>query len=80
MTFHRMSNCKVNEINDYSCPACGLLETVKHVKTIHSNSFVETMAMIGYKEDIDTIIITFRGTLNIPNWILNALFITVDYP
>jgi predicted lipase len=65
-------------INAWNCPKCSKypLQNVK----VFSNSTGDIQGFTGYSGSSNAIILSFRGSSNIQNWIINLSFNQVDYP
>lgn len=64
-------------INAWNCPRCSKypLQNVK----VFSNSTGDIQGFTGYLASSNAIILSFRGSSNIQNWIINLSFNQVDY-
>ncbi|ORC89948.1 lipase [Trypanosoma theileri] len=75
--FSKASYCDVPSIDNWSCESCHKL-TSFHVTKVFTNHSYGTLAYMGVSED--RIVISFRGSENIPNWISNMKFGKETYP
>ena len=56
-------------IGNWTCNAC--VEAGFNVTTIATESTWELLAYVGYDPTADAVVVAFRGSSNLPNWILD---------
>lgn len=67
----------VASINAWNCPRCGKYPLL-NVKAF-SNTTGDIQGFTGYSSSLNAIILSFRGSSNIQNWIINLSFNQVAY-
>ncbi|KAI8846322.1 Alpha/Beta hydrolase protein [Chytridium lagenaria] len=78
-SFSAAAYCSKESLLNWNCATCknkasGTVDK-KYVLTI---SFVNCNRYVGYNTKLNTIIVSYRGSQNIQNWIQNLAFIRVD--
>ena len=68
----------VRTIEGWSCKDCKLYN-MEHVK-VFNNPAGDLQCFTGYSSTIKGIVLSWRGSSNIANWITNLSFKQVDYP
>jgi hypothetical protein len=63
--------------SDYRWDDNGYTKSFQLVKEIQQGS---TFGYIGFQSDIEYIIVSFRGTNDVQNWVTNLDFFTTEYP
>lgn len=71
--------CNSDCINNWSCKDTVKVPTLVNVTYIHK-PMTQADGYIGYSPSEDTIVVSFRGTDNIANWIENINFERAPYP
>lgn len=66
--------CQAHHIRDWSCSPCALVQPLEEITVVQDkkNSF---QGLVGYNRERDTVLVAFRGSMDIPNWIDNLTFI-----
>ncbi|ORC84096.1 lipase, partial [Trypanosoma theileri] len=75
--FSKASSCDVPSIGNWSCDSCAMHPSFQ-VKKVFENATEGALAYMGVNED--RIVISFRGSQNIPNWISDLDFKQITYP
>jgi hypothetical protein len=70
--------CDRAAIVNWSCPTCGNVPGLEHVLLSHNES-TGGQGYCGYLPSSNTVIIAFRGSDDIQNWINNLDFFFTDY-
>ena len=70
--------CSNSCLTSWSCKSSSTLPALTNV-TYLSQSITQADGYVGYSSDLNTIIVSFRGSNNIPNWIENLNFEKVPY-
>ena len=73
-----LAYCDDTCLNAWSCKSGTKLPGLKNV-TYLAQSITQATGYLGYSSQLNTIIISFRGSSNIPNWIENLNFEKVPY-
>ena len=63
-----VSYCGDTCLNSWSCKSASKLPGLTNV-TYLSQSITQAEGYLGYSPSLNTIVISFRGSANIPNWI-----------
>jgi hypothetical protein len=78
--YSKVSYCSGDKIQSWSCgPDCDKLPGMRDI-TLHSNSKAGTQGYTGYHPAEKAIIVAFRGSSNIPNWVNNIKAYQRIYP
>ncbi|CUE81955.1 lipase, putative [Bodo saltans] len=72
-------NCNRTSIENWSCETCQNISGMKDVRVFH-NETTGGQAYVGFNEVSNTLVVTFRGSVDIQNWINNLDFFFIDYP
>ncbi|KEG08385.1 lipase [Trypanosoma grayi] len=75
--FSKASYCDVAPLTNWSCASCTADPSFK-VTHVFENATEGTQAYIGVSKD--RIVVSFRGSQNIPNWLANLEFTQTAYP
>jgi predicted lipase len=78
LNFTRSAYC-LDGLQTWNCPTCSqdlLVSDISLVGDYHSNTF----GFLGYSQKLKSIIVSFRGTRNIKNWIQDLEFAKPDFP
>lgn len=69
-----VSYCQAPHIHDWSCQPCGLVPRLEHVQVVmdRKDSF---QGLVGYSARYNAIVVAFRGSMDVTNWIDNMTFI-----
>ncbi len=65
-----------DRINAWNCESCSQF----HLHDTNAFGTFSSQAFTGYSQRLDAIIISFRGSNNIPNWITNINVLKASYP
>lgn len=68
----------IDSIDKWSCPDCAKLK-VDHAKAFYYSS-TNTQGFTGYIPSTNQIIVAFRGSTDIKNWITNLNTVSTSYP
>lgn len=66
-------------LSSWSCDACSYHPNFQ-IQGVYTNSSFDMQAFSGYDPDADQIVVAFRGSSNIKNWIADLTFSKVPYP
>jgi hypothetical protein len=72
--------CPVRKIEKWNCKWCQHNETVKDFETVKVYESDGERVFIGFNKEYEQIVISFRGSSDIPNWIENLQAEQVSYP
>ena len=73
-----LAYCDNTCLNAWSCKSGSKLPGLTNV-TYLAQSITQATGYLGYSSQLNTIIVSFRGSSNIPNWIENLNFEKVPY-
>ena len=76
--FSYASYCEPSNINEWNCKWCNSASTNFQTENVISTNYLQ--AFIGYDNDQDRIVISFRGTHNYEDWIKDLEYKQVAYP
>lgn len=62
--------CSEKSLASWSCQLCKHYPTFTHVATV-TDLLTSTLAFVGFDNTTNTITVSFRGSVNIPNWLTN---------
>ena len=77
--FCKPSSCSASEIRSWTCPSCLYHPGMKDI-TIFENATAATQGYSLYDPTHNWIVLAFRGSHNIENWIEDFIFDLVPYP
>jgi hypothetical protein len=77
--YAKISYCHGSDIRSWTCPACPLHPNFK-VFNVYNNASLESQAYSGYDSTNNEIVVAFRGSQNLINWITDFTFSWIDYP
>ena len=78
--FSGATHCNETSLEQWNCgEACNNLPGTTDVKVVKDGT-ASLYGMTGYNVDEDYIVIAFRGSVDMDNWITNLNFAVVDYP
>lgn len=78
--FCKTAYCDASAISSWSCgPACGFHPNFK-VQGVYHNTTIDSQGYTGYDPSSNSIVVAFRGSSNIPNWLNDLDFIFTEYP
>ena len=69
--------CKESQLEDWSCKWCAYIPDF-NVSTVYVKD--DLQVFIGYDEDGDQIVVSFRGSSNIEDWLDDLDYFKTDYP
>jgi hypothetical protein len=72
-------NCNATEIEDWTCSTCQNISGMTQVRVFH-NETTGGQAYVGFNDVSNTLVVTFRGSVDIQNWINNLDFFFTEYP
>jgi hypothetical protein len=78
LNFTRSAYC-LDGLQNWECSTCSRELEVSDISLVgeyHSDTF----GFVGYSKKLNTIVVSFRGTRNIKNWIQDLKFAKPDYP
>ena len=73
-----LAYCSNTCLTSWSCKSASTLPGLTKV-TYLSQSITQANGYVGYSSNLNTIIVSFRGSSNIPNWIENLNFEKAPY-
>ncbi|KAJ3102867.1 hypothetical protein HDU97_000250 [Phlyctochytrium planicorne] len=76
--FSSASYCSLDAMKAWSCKACQTTAAGNTNVTTFSNDGTGMQGYVGYNAGLNTIVVAFRGSSNIQNWIQNLAFFRVD--
>jgi len=69
--YSKVSYCDASVVKDWSCgPDCRNLPGVKHI-TVHQDNAWGTQGFTAYDSVQNVIVVSFRGSSNLANWVMN---------
>lgn len=74
-----LTHCNRQLLVNWSCKLCPNLTTL-HQITFIDNNLTNTVVLVGYHERLDAILLIFRGTEDVRNWIQDFSYYQVPYP
>ena len=77
--FCKAAYCDASAISSWSCGACSYHPGMQSV-SVFTNSSIESQGFTGYDSNMNAVIVAFRGSSNIPNWISDLNFFKTSYP
>lgn len=72
--------CPSSQIQSWNCSRCQHNSTVSDFQTTSIVTSMDELAYIGFNSEYKQIIVSFRGSTNLKNWIQNLKFIHTLYP
>lgn len=78
--FAKIGYCPASEIGAWDCGESCQYHSGFQVKGVYTNSSIESQGYSGYDPASGRIILAFRGSSNIPNWISDLNFFKTTYP
>jgi len=78
--FAKIGYCPAAEIGAWNCGESCQYHSGFQVKGVYTNSSIESQGYSGYDPNTNTIILAFRGSSNIPNWLSDLNFFKTTYP
>lgn len=80
LQFCKTAYCDAGAISSWSCgPACQFHSQFQ-IQGVYHNASIESQGFSGYDPSMGAIVVAFRGSSNIPNWISDLDFIKTTYP
>ena len=76
--FCKASYCDVSAINTWTCNSCSHKPRFQLYATISNDSW-DMQAFTGYDPDTNRVVVAFRGSYNIPDWIASLTLQMVPY-
>lgn len=77
--YSKTAFCDLPAIEAWTCVTCGNNSGVVDVTTFH-NATTGAQAYTGYNMRTNTIVVAYRGSADIQNWIFNLDFFLIAYP
>ena len=77
--FAKVASCNLDEIKAWTCPACHAASS-NFETTWAYESGVDIQGFVGFDHENKIIVIGFRGSKTLTNWIANLKFARVDSP
>jgi predicted lipase len=77
--YAKISYCPASDIQSWNCDACSLHANFQ-VYNVYTNSSIESQAYSGFDPTRNEVVVAFRGSYNIPNWINDLDAFKVPYP
>ena len=77
--YSKAAFCDLSSIQSWTCQACANNSGVVDVTTFH-DGWTGAQAYTGYNAKTNTIVLAYRGSADIQNWIYNLDFFLIDYP
>jgi len=79
LEYAKIAYCPSGNIRSWTCAACPLHPNFKLFQ-VYDNQSLDSQAYSGYDPDTNRIVVAFRGSYNIRNWISDFTFVKVPYP
>ncbi|KAL4439111.1 hypothetical protein ABPG74_008886 [Tetrahymena malaccensis] len=77
--YSKVSYCEFNQVNTWNCgTSCSYHQEVRSVQTFNNQEF-KSQGFCGYDIKTESIIVAFRGTDQLQNWLSNINFVPVKY-
>lgn len=73
-------NCGSTDIIHWNCTSCAAYNPGMVDVGVVDNALTGAQAFVGYNTRTHMVVMTFRGSVNIPNWINNLDFFYTPYP
>ena len=77
--YSKIAYCDASVISDWSCVPCQQYQPSITSQSVFSGDY-ETQAYTAYNTQTNQIVVAFRGSSNIPNWVADLTFAKVAYP
>jgi hypothetical protein len=68
------------ELNDLSCTPCAKFKKDVYDHTVIMNNKTDTTALVAVSKTREEIVVTYRGTMNIWNVVLDVAAVAISYP
>lgn len=78
LEYCKIAYCPAPDISMWNCAACGLHSSFQ-LYNVYTNSSLQSQAYSGYNPSTNRIVVAFRGSSNIQNWIQDLTFEKVPY-
>ena len=76
--YSKVAYCSKDGIKAWSCGACPKFPSMTNV-SVFIDEGQDAQAFVGYNADLHEIVLAFRGTVNLPGWIVDLDFFATNY-
>lgn len=81
LQYCKASYCPVEALSNWSCgDACSGAHQYFNLHAVHQNEKYSVLGYVGVHQEARRIVVAFRGTVSIVNWISNLNFFMMKYP
>ncbi|KAJ3109126.1 hypothetical protein HDU96_007308 [Phlyctochytrium bullatum] len=77
-SFAAASYCSTDSLKAWNCKTCQNRASGTSNVTVFEDGLTGMRGFVGYNARLNTIVVSFRGSSNIQNWIQNLAFLKVD--
>jgi len=80
LMFSLATYCSESQLESWTCAYCRAIKHFTLYKYVTAGTDNSLVALVGYDSGYDQIVLVFRGSDDLPNWVTDFDFVQVDYP